>query len=154
MKTTKVAEMLGIDAKTVTNWTSNPELNEFFSLPARTDSKARTYNEDDVLVLNTIRVLREGNMDWVDIAQRLDDNYRDSQLPPSALLVNTTTALATYNQLGLAQQRITDLETEVERLRGEVERRDEMREEIGLLKGFLRANGIDPKTGRPINESK
>jgi DNA-binding transcriptional MerR regulator len=152
MKTTKVAEMLGIDAKTVTNWTENDKLNKFFSDPAKVNSKARSYNEDDVRVLNTIRVARETGTDWMEIASSLDSGYRDHDLPPSALLVDTTTTLVQYSKFALAQQKIEDLEAEVERLRGEIERREVLREEIGLLKGMLRANNIDPTTGRPIND--
>lgn len=157
MKSTKVATLLGLDPKTITNWTNHELLSKFFSEPAKKSGGERSYSEADLLVLNTIRVAREDNTEWVEIAKMLDGGYRDADLPPTALLADSTAVLSQYNKLSLAIARAEQLEVQLKELQ-ELRREDQeaigdLREEIGMLKGFLRSNGLDPKTGKLLDSS-
>lgn len=138
MKTGKVAKAFGIDRKTVSNWTDMPQLSKFFSPEAQgIDRTQRDYLEPDLLVINTIRALRNKGIDWDDIAVILDSGERERELPASAMLVETTAPIAQYGRivelqtsLEAAEEQVEMLQEEVERLRSELQRRvDTVRED-------------------------
>ena len=95
MKTGKVAKSLGIDQKTVTNWTDHLLLRRFFSKEALGEAgqTQRDYTEYDLLILNTIRVHRAKNTEWDDIAEILESGDFDKNLPAAALLVESSTPI-------------------------------------------------------------
>jgi DNA-binding transcriptional MerR regulator len=138
MKTGKVAKSFGIDRKTVSNWTDIPQLQKFFSTEARGLNRTqRDYLEPDLLVINTIRVMRNKNMDWDEIAIYLESGERERELPASAMLVETTAPIAQYGRivelqtaLESAEEQMILLQEETARLRIELQQRvDAVRDE-------------------------
>lgn len=132
MKPARVAKMLGIDQKTVTNWTDHPTLRRFFSLDAVSENKPRQreYNESDVLVLNTVRNERNRNTPWEEIATILANGYLDRNLPASSLLVDAAVPVVQYERfLALTNERDAALK-EVERLTQEGKMKDTLLEEL------------------------
>ncbi len=150
MKAARVAKMLGVNQKTVTNWTDHPALRRFFSLDAISEDKTRQreYNEADVLVLNTVRNERARNTPWEEIGTILSSGYLDRNLPASSLLVTAAVPAVQYERfLALTNERDAALR-EVERLAQEGKIKDAMLEalrkdvrdlnrEIGRLEGKL-----------------
>lgn len=131
MKTGKVAKAFGVDRKTVSNWTDMPQFQKFFSSEAHgVDRTQRDYLEPDLLVINTIRVMRNKSMDWDEIAASLENGERETELPASAMLVETTAPIAQYGRivelqtsLEAAEEQVELLQEEVEHLREELQRR-------------------------------
>mgnify|MGYP001042078472 CR=1 FL=1 len=98
MRTGKVAQMLGVTDRTIKNWLAVPEFAPFFSAGAlQVDSAHRELNQDDLYVLNTIRVMRSGapkkDANWEGIAQALAEGRRERQLPPIAAAIDPGMAL-------------------------------------------------------------
>jgi DNA-binding transcriptional MerR regulator len=131
MKTGKVAKAFGIDRKTASNWTDMPQFKKFFSPEALgIDRTQRDYLEPDLLVINTIRAMRNKNKDWDEIAAFLETGERERELPASAMLVETTAPIAQYGRivelqtaLESAEEQIDSLQLEVETLREELQKR-------------------------------
>jgi DNA-binding transcriptional MerR regulator len=150
MKTGKVAKVFGVDPKTIINWTDIEAFEKFFSPEARATAgkTQRDYSEADLMVLNTIRLERAQGTDWNDIAARLDSGHREEELPPQAMLVETTAPIAQYGRIiTLSAERDVAL-AEVERLKDELGERsqtidklqDEIKQlnrEIGRLEGRI-----------------
>jgi DNA-binding transcriptional MerR regulator len=123
MKTGKVAKAFGIDRKTVSNWTDMPQLKKFFTAEAHSINRTqRDYLEPDLLVINTIRVLRNKSMDWDEIATFLEHGERERELPPSAMLVETTAPIAQYGRLVELQTALETAEEQIDELHEEIER--------------------------------
>lgn len=143
MKTGKVAQMLERDNRTITNWTDNELFKRFFTQESRgLGLSQRDYTEADVLVLNTIRLEREHGTAWEDIAAMLDRGERHTELPPSALTVQSTAPIAQYGKMAVLQAKVEYLEAELKQKESQIMERDEMignlREEIGMLKGMIK----------------
>ncbi len=144
MKTGKVADMLGVDQKTILNWTDRTDFEKFFSTDARGKGRTmgRSYSETEIVVLNTIRVERQKNTDWQDIARLLDEGIRDGDLPVNALLVDSPAPLVQYGKLQVLQSRVDELETELSKKDDLIAEKDarigDLREEIGMLKGMIK----------------
>lgn len=128
MKTGKVADMLGVDQKTILNWTDRPEFIEFFSEDARGLGRTmgRDYTEVEIVVLNTIRSERQKNTAWSDIARLLSQGDRDMDLPPMALLVDSPAPLVQFGKMQQIQAQYEAALAEIENLKAELERRDEL----------------------------
>jgi DNA-binding transcriptional MerR regulator len=126
MKTGKVADMLGVDQKTILNWTDRPEFVEFFSEDARGLGRTmgRDYTEVEIIALNTIRSERQKNTTWSDIARLLSQGDRDMDLPPMALLVDSPAPLVQYGKMQQIQAQFEAALAEIVQLREEMERRD------------------------------
>ena len=132
MKPGKVAKAFGLDRKTVTNWTDMPQFQKFFTSEALgIDRTQRDYLEPDLWVINTIRVMRNKSMDWDEIEIALIDGDRERELPPSAMLVETTAPIAQYGRiielqtaLESAEEQIDELKEEVDKLRSEAQEKD------------------------------
>jgi DNA-binding transcriptional MerR regulator len=123
MKTGKVAKAFGVDRKTISNWTDMPQFKKFFSLEALGIGRTqRDYLESDLLVINTIRVMRNRGDDWEDIAATLARNERERELPASAMLVETTAPIAQYGKIVELQTALESAEEQVEQLQEEMER--------------------------------
>ncbi len=139
MKAARVAKILGVDQKTITNWTDHLLLRRFFTVDAISEDKRRNreYSESDVLTLNTIRVERARNTPWEEIATILNNGYLDRNLPASSLLVDSAVPAVQYERfLALSVERDTALK-EVERLKQENESKnaiiDALQQEIRML---------------------
>lgn len=144
MKTGEIAKMMGLNPKTVTNWTDQAELRGFFSDGAKIDEtsgKQREYSSEDVLVINTIRVHKTRRNTWRDVAGLLVSGYRETELPASAALTKTISpadqiaammAIKAERDTALAQ--LEDARLEIERLREELkEQRDGTMQEVITL---------------------
>ena len=137
MKTGKVARALGIDRKTVSNWTEIPQLKKYFSGQAQgMDRTQREYLESDLLILNTIRVLRGQGRDWDAIASALEAGELERNLPANAMLVETTAPIAQYGRivelqtaLESAEEQISQLQDEIEQMRNELSKQDRQHQE-------------------------
>jgi len=150
MKTGKVAKSLGVDQKTITNWTDHVLLRRFFSKDALGESgqTQRDYTEYDLLILNTIRAERTKNTDWAEISEVLESGNLNQSLPPMALLVESTAPIQQYGRIvALSTERDAALK-EVERIKRESESKDttiealqqevrKLTREIGKLEGKM-----------------
>jgi DNA-binding transcriptional MerR regulator len=142
MKIGELSAALGVSRDTITFWLKRPELERFFSPDAlgRSGAAQRQFLESDVLALNSIRHLRyvETITEWVDIAQRLDSGWRAQDFSQSAIAADSRTiplpqaeqsarAAATMAERDAALRRVSELESELTRLRGELESEREKR---------------------------
>jgi DNA-binding transcriptional MerR regulator len=101
MKTGKTAKALDVDPKTIINWTDTEGFGEFFSLGAlaKDGRTQRDFNESDLVVLNTIRARRNLGDSWEDIGAFLRSGKRETELPPTAMLVETSAPIAQYGRV-------------------------------------------------------
>lgn len=154
MKTGEIAKSLGLNPKTISLWVERQELHHLFSLGAKKElgKPQRDFNFDDQIILNTIRYLRseEGVVDWEDIAEQIQDGYRQTEMPATYFVTETTTPVKAYTSLIEIKNHLDDALSERRRLQEEldfekVDRRkveSELNREIGRLEGeikFLRS---------------
>lgn len=130
MKTGDVAKMMGLNPKTITNWTDQEDLNIFFSDEARrrdTSASQREYTDEDVLVINTVRIHKTRQNTWSDVAKILSSGHRETELPITANLTKTISPadqvaammlIKAERDTALAQ--LQDAIFEIERLRMEL----------------------------------
>jgi DNA-binding transcriptional MerR regulator len=119
MRRGKLAKILGVDPNTITDWASREQFSKFLSEEAKgeSDLNQRDFNENDVLVLNTIRIGRARDETWEDIGARLQRGERDTDLPPSALTVDTAAPIAQYAKIQVYEAKIDALEDQIEDMR-------------------------------------
>jgi DNA-binding transcriptional MerR regulator len=150
MKTGKVAKSLGVDQKTITNWTDHLLLRRFFSKEALGEAgqTQRDYTEYDLLILNTIRAERAKNSDWAEIAEILESGKFDQQLPPTALLVESSAPIQQYGRIMVLTMERDAALKEAEQLKRASESKDatidtlqqeirKLNREIGRLEGKM-----------------
>jgi DNA-binding transcriptional MerR regulator len=148
MKTGEVAKMMGLNPKTITNWTDQDDLKNFFTEEARAGdetSSQRDYSTDDVLIINTIRIHKTRQNTWRDVAAILATGHREVEMPISASLARTISpadqvagmmAIKAERDTALAQ--LQDAMFEIERLRKEIEeQRKEANTEIIQLNRLI-----------------
>lgn len=147
MRTGKAADILGVDQKTILNWTDRPEFAEFFSEDARGKGRTmgRDYTEVEVVILNTIRKERQKNTTWSDIARLLENGTRDTDLPPNALLVDSTTPLAQYGKMQQMQLQIDNLTAELKRVSDDMQRQAEQSRQDLIQKDIQHNQDIKEK---------
>jgi len=139
MKTGEVSKMMGVNPKTITNWTDQEDLMPFFSMLARRHEETegqREYTEQDILVINTVRAHKNRSNSWRDVATLLGTGFRETDMPISATLAKTISpadqvagmmAIKAERDTALAQ--LQDSMFEIERLRRENrEQNEEIRE--------------------------
>lgn len=150
MKTGEVAKMMGLNPKTITNWTDQDDLSVFFTEEARRNdetSSQREYSEEDVMVINTIRIHKTRQNTWRDVAKILATGHRETDLPITATLTKTISPadqvaammlIKAERDTALAQ--LEDAMFEIERLRHELkeQREDANREIIDLNRQIAR----------------
>jgi DNA-binding transcriptional MerR regulator len=124
MRSGELAKLLNVSDQTLINWMSRPEIRPFLSDSAAGESgnTQRIYTESDVLVLNTVRILRaKGIQNWDEIQKKLDDGEREQEFPQNAIVTDNRTIpmpqarqAAEYavaiEQLNAAIKRASDLE--------------------------------------------
>ena len=124
MRSGELAKLLNVSDQTLINWMSRPEIRPFLSESAVGESgnTQRIYTESDVLVLNTVRILRaKGIQNWDEIQKKLDDGEREQEFPQNAIVTDNRTIpmpqakqAAEYavaiEQLNAALKRASDLE--------------------------------------------
>ena len=123
MRIGKASEYLdNLNGDTIKNWINRPELTKFFSPLAQGKGRAqRDITDDDLLILNTIRVLRnEVTRDWIDIAARLDAGYRAEKFPDSAAFVNGHAPIQLYQQTAISTREADEKRAENTRLLAEI----------------------------------
>lgn len=141
MKTGEVAKMMGLNPKTITNWTDQEDLRVYFSEGAlRNDetSTQREYSEDDILIINTIRIHKTRKNTWKDVAKILDSGHRETELPITANLTKTISPADQVAAMMLvkaerdtALAQLQDANFEIERLRKELKgQQNESKREI------------------------
>lgn len=141
MKTGEVAKMMGLNPKTITNWTDQEDLTPYFSEDARRDDGSggqREYLEEDILVINTIRIHKTRQNTWRDVAKILATGHREVDMPITATLTKSISPadqvaammlIKAERDTALAQ--LQDSMFEIERLRKELkEQRDDSGKEI------------------------
>ena len=143
------------------------------------NAKQREYTENDLYVLNTIRTKKTHRNSWDDVASMLEDGYRDRDLPEAAALVLPETKAESFHLISVARAQIENLQQQVEGLQGELEEtkaqlekerqarmddierlsvkvvKEDMKDlfkMIGRLEHMLEQAGIDPETGKPIED--
>ena len=138
MKTGEVAKMMGLNPKTITNWTDQDDLAPYFSEDARRDDGSggqREYLEEDILVINTIRIHKTRQNTWRDVAKILETGHREVDMPITATLTKSISPadqvaammlIKAERDTALAQ--LQDSMFEIERLRKELK---EQREDSG-----------------------
>lgn len=93
MRIGELASSLGISKDAVQAWVHHPELEHFFSDGAKLGAGAsqRVFNENDVLILNTVRHMRntEKVKDWSLIAQRIEKKDYEQDFPQNAIATDT-----------------------------------------------------------------
>ncbi|MBA3867675.1 MAG: MerR family transcriptional regulator [Anaerolineae bacterium] len=92
MRSGELAKLLGVADQTLLNWMKTPEINHLFSREARgtAGSIQRIYNEEDAIILNSIRELRSnGNNNWQEIAKLVLEGFRFREFPKNALITDT-----------------------------------------------------------------
>lgn len=151
MKTGEVASSLGVAVDTIRNWINQPALNRFFSDSATgaDGTPQRTYIQDDVRILNTIRDLRARKItDWDAIATRLDNGYRVDELPQNATTTGTRTV--PYEQAEQAalttaiQARLEEAQTLIAELRQQNSEKEKKIEELQQeVRALIRDNNND-----------
>lgn len=141
MKTGEVAKMMGLNPKTITNWTDQEDLALYFSEDARRDDGSggqREYLEEDILVINTIRIHKTRQNSWRDVAKILATGHREIDMPITATLTKSISPadqvaammlIKAERDTALAQ--LQDAMFEIDRLRKELkEQRDDSGKEI------------------------
>ena len=141
MKTYKpgdIATALGVSISSIRNWTDQQEFQEFLSDLAKregsyTHAKQREYTQQDLYVLNTIAQQKTRFNAGEDVAQYLRDGNLDTELPPSAALVQPATAAESFADAIMLRQQIDMLVKSLSEAKEEVDylrkRLDEVREE-------------------------
>ena len=159
MKMSKVAKLVGVDRRTIYNWVTNPTLTHLFSEEARSQG-SRELDESDTIIANTINYLRQHmTTEWEEIADRIEEGFRITDLPLSATEVDTgqtplhqftrTITLtqerdAALKQLAEAQEALKQMEAHyearLEQLRDQYETRleDERQRGRGEMERLLR----------------
>jgi DNA-binding transcriptional MerR regulator len=149
MKTGEAAKILGLDVSTVRKWIDHSTLGPYFSESAKGKhgNAHRLLTEADVLVLNTIRMLRTGqNADWDTIGIHLGTGGREQEFPQNAISVDTRMIpipqakqaaeyMAVKAELDITITKINEIEIENTRLRQE---KDELQEKRVQETGDLR----------------
>jgi DNA-binding transcriptional MerR regulator len=150
MKTGEVAKMMGLNPKTITNWTDQEDLASFFTEEARRSDETtaqREYSEQDILVINTIRVHKTRQNTWKDVAKILATGHRETDLPITATLTKSISPadqiaammlIKAERDTALAQ--LQDAIFEIERMRKELreQREESSKEIIGLNRQIAR----------------
>lgn len=144
MKTGKVARLFGKDQNTILDWSTR--FAEFLTPEARKEGRAqRDYQSEDLVVINTIRILRDvqGVVDWEEIRARLAAGEREAQLPPEATDIQGEDAVTVYTNLKTLELRNEFLTKRIEELendhREEVESlKSELQQEREKLQGEIR----------------
>lgn len=133
--------MMGLNPKTITNWTDQEDLVSYFSEEAQRDDGSggqREYLDEDILVINTIRIHKTRQNTWRDVAKILATGHRETDLPITATLTKTISPadqvaammlIKAERDTALAQ--LQDAIFEIERLRKEnKEEREESNKKI------------------------
>lgn len=175
---------LGVSSTTIRNWTEQTEFEQYLSSRAKrvnefANAKQREYTQEDLYVLNTIRTQKTHRNTWEDVASMLEDGYRNRDLPEASALVLPETKAESFHLISVAraqiqslQQRVEELEDELEDSRIQLEKEREARmhdierlsvqvvkedmkdlfKTIGRLEHMLEQAGINPETGKPLDE--
>ncbi len=145
MKTGKAAKIFGIDIKTVQRWTD--DFAEFFSPEARGEGRTqRSYNPQDMIVLNTIMGLRAKRAEAEEIRAKLASGDLDTTLPPEATSIPGESAIVVYTRVKQLELALTHYQEQVEQLRADAQSEREryeskiegLHEQIGELKAELK----------------
>ncbi len=103
MKTGQVAKLLGKDPQTINNWADR--FPEFFSAPSKGQGgNQRDYNDNDIIILNTIRTMAGQRLSNVDIKAALERGEYVSALPDSAAGAEITPVRVFAQSLAATQQ--------------------------------------------------
>src|SRR5262249_851907 len=90
----------------------------------------RVYSEEDLIVVNTILKLRGERKDFEPIRQTLAAGYRDRDLPPAFYEIDGEKAVQVYGHFKDIEAKYEDAQEEIERLSGEIEKKERESERL------------------------
>lgn len=116
-----VAKMLNVTRKTIANWTDAPELQPYLTEGARGQggrtTGQREFTMQDVYILNTVRSNKTRTNTWADIAAIVAEEANwNTNLPPSAFLVETISPAEQMQALMVAQKDLEVARAHIEQL--------------------------------------
>ena len=126
MKTGTLAKRLKIDSKTVKAWTD--EFKEFFTEDALKELDGQTqrfYHTDDIVTLNTIRVMKGKKQSAEQIRQQLEDGFRERNMPPELSTLDAESAVLVYAEVAQLRLQIKERDEELLRLRQQLGEKDD-----------------------------
>jgi DNA-binding transcriptional MerR regulator len=155
MKTGAVAKRFNVDPNTITAWTDR--FAEFFTPEAKAqDNTQRDYQDEDIVVLNTIRTARVTNTPWDDIRAMLNSGQRDGKLPPEFTNMDGTQVAAVFSDMREMVVRLDYAQAEINRLSGDnaakqelltaqQKRIEELLKEVGKVESLREADATKQK---------
>jgi DNA-binding transcriptional MerR regulator len=126
MKTGTLAKRMKIDSKTVKAWTD--EFKEFFTEDALKEVDGQTqrdYHPDDIVSLNTIRILKSRKLRPEQIREQLDSGFRDNNMPPELSTIDGEGAMVIYAEVAQLRVQLKERDEELERMREQLVSKDE-----------------------------
>jgi DNA-binding transcriptional MerR regulator len=126
MKTGTLAKRMKIDSKTVKAWTD--EFKEFFTEDALKEVDGQTqrfYHADDIVTLNTIRVMKSKKIQPEQIRQQLADGFRERNMPPELATMDAESAVLIYAEVAQLRLQIKERDDELLRLRDQLGEKDD-----------------------------
>lgn len=125
MKSGKLTKAFRIDPKTLYRWTD--EFSEFFSQEALGKERThREYNQNDVVMMNTIMKLRAQRVETEEIRARLAAGDLDTTLPPEATDIPGDSAIQVYSRLWQLETTVAQYEKQLEQAREDLFRYEEL----------------------------
>ncbi|MBA3868263.1 MAG: hypothetical protein H0X30_03845 [Anaerolineae bacterium] len=154
MRTSEVAKIIGVESQTILNWLDKPGIADFFSQEGQgIGVKQRSYTNEDVIILNTIRELSiefvEGKkIDWLKVVDKLNSGYRnddirdismtgDSRSVPMGVVKTLTDIAVITQERDAAIRRTRDLEQQLAKSEDKNERLEKEIRKLYLWIGQL-----------------
>ena len=139
MKTGRVAKMFERDSKTIIKWIDM--FPDFFTPEAKGQGgNQRDFLLDDLIAINTIKILVAGRHSESDIQAKMTSGFRETQLPPEFVSLEGTKALAVYTEMSALKSANFMQANEIKQLREQLNEKEkalmEKSEEIGKWKAL------------------
>jgi DNA-binding transcriptional MerR regulator len=129
---------LSISRSSLHNWTDN--LAEFMSLSATDSSAARRYNDEDIIVLWTCKILRDSGLGFPEIIEQLKTGFRvdpDTRPGDDTLSISVTPK----EEIKSLQLRLKQYESQIEELEHSLQKKEHdiirVQAERDLLKDLI-----------------
>jgi DNA-binding transcriptional MerR regulator len=126
MKTGTLAKRFKIDSKTVKSWTD--EFKEFFTDDALKEIDGQTqrfYHTEDIVTLNTIRIMKSKKLHPEQIRDQLETGFREHNMPPEFATLDAESAVVVYAEITQLRLQIKERDEELDRLRHQLGEKDD-----------------------------